>query len=109
MSKLLRLPLTLLAVLAALLMLPGVASADGPSAAYCAAQPQRMACQQPGTDSTMTEGGTPLSNVVPDQVQQAPVAPALDTPAVPNCDALPGIGLDPCTLPNCLPTGATLP
>ena len=113
MSKLLRLPFTLLAVLAALVMLPGAASADGPSAAYCAAQPNRVACQQPTADNATTEGGTtaasPLSAVVPDQVQGALVAPALTTPTVPNCDALPSTPLGPCELPNCIPDGTAPP
>src|SRR5690349_8649271 len=94
MSKLLRLPLTLLAVLAAMLFLPGIAWGDPltPSAAQCAASPGLEGCapaqggttveeptsdpapgngggttgQQPGGRSTDEPAGSPL--VVPFQV-----------------------------------------
>ncbi|HEV7187412.1 MAG TPA: hypothetical protein VGN28_05910 [Blastococcus sp.] len=124
MSKLLRFPLTLLAVLGALLFLPGVASADTPSAAQCAAHPARPHCPQPPSSDTATTDGaattpltlpggdsataaTPLAAVVPDHVQNAPVAPVVTPPPVPNCDALPGIGLPPCAPPACTPAGPT--
>lgn len=123
MSKLLRFSLTLLAVLAALLLLPGVASANTPSAAQCAAHPSPADCQKPTADAPTTGGGTaatvpggdaataatPLGEVVPLQVPSALVAPDPITPTVPNCDALPGIGLPPCAPPACTPAGTTSP
>jgi hypothetical protein len=46
MSKLLRLPLTLLAVLASLFFLPGVASATSPTPEQCAADASLDGCPQ---------------------------------------------------------------
>ena len=121
MSKLLRLPLTLLAVLAALLFLPGTAWGNTPSAAECASASPPDSClpslngvvgQQggsgdpaitqtvPNTSGDAATGGTPLGSI-PKVAQGALVQPALVTPAVPNCDALPGIGLPDCAPPAC--------
>jgi hypothetical protein len=116
MSKLLRLPLTLLAVLAALFYLPGVASAgdpEPPSAAACADDPSAADCTPAGGDTVVqplppggdTKSETPTDRTPTggsDRVQGAPAgAAALDAPAVPNCDSLPGIGLPACAPPTC--------
>jgi hypothetical protein len=77
MSKLLRLPLTLLAVLAALFFLPGIAWGDPPD---CAADPTATGC-------TQSEGSDVVQGTVPDdQTVQAPVVlpqPPADTKATP--------------------------
>src|SRR6478735_1473535 len=107
MSKLLRLPLTLLAVLAALLYLPGIASAgdqDPPSTTACA--PLAEGCTTGGTGTVVqpagdsTTGDTPTGRTPTggsDRVQGAAVnAAAPDAAAVPNCDSLPSDVLPPC-------------
>jgi hypothetical protein len=64
MSKLLRLPLTLLAVLAALFFLPGVAFGDplAPTAEECAADPSMTGCLPDGGGDVVEESG-PLDEV----------------------------------------------
>ena len=121
-------PLTLLAVLAALLFLPGVASATSPTPEQCAADASLDGCPQASdnaggagtvgsaevvkppvttpadgtTTGGTTTGGTPAGG---NRVQGALVAPDVTTPTVPNCDALPGIGFPPCAPPACTPAG----
>jgi hypothetical protein len=134
MSKFVRLPLTVLAVLAALLFLPGVASGDTlpTSPTDCTSDPAPPDCTQPDGGGAVDQslpgskvvdpppntpadapatGGTPVGGVVPNRVQGALVEPAVITPATPNCDALPGIGLPPCAPPTCdaLPLDVLLP
>jgi hypothetical protein len=72
MSKILRLPLTLLAVLAALLFLPGIASGDTlpPSAGECEAHPALAGCTQPAS------GGVVEETLTGDQVVDPPAEPA---------------------------------
>src|SRR4051812_11007774 len=108
MSKLLRLPLTLLAVLAALFFLPSIAfGAPPPTPEQCAADATLDGCTAPtdsagghgatgsaevvqppltipsqntATDGT-SRGGTPAGAVVPNRVQGALVAPDVTTAA----------------------------
>jgi hypothetical protein len=111
MSKLLRLPLTFLAVLAALFFLPGVAFGDPPPTAQeCAETPELEGCTAEGGDVGTTAPGDVLGGLTGDtetggaQAALEEIDP-LPLPAVP-CDALPGIGLPNCGPPNCdaLPT-----
>jgi|tagenome__1003787_1003787.scaffolds.fasta_scaffold20936779_2 hypothetical protein len=110
MSTFLRLPLTLLAVLAAVFFLPGVALGDPPpTAAQCAADPALAGCDEtaPGdavaprtvgdqpTD-TPPAGQEGTGTTTGQQQPESPVAPAAPLPGTP---AGPVVGADPVTDP----------
>jgi hypothetical protein len=118
MSKLLRLPLTLLAVLAALLFLPGVASAGGSDTVPTGTCPPDAAaadCTPAGGDTVPGNqtivpsgntalGGTPTGPAGSGRAQSAAAAVVpLAALAVPNCDSLPSDVLPPCGPPDCAP------
>jgi hypothetical protein len=82
MSKLLRLPLTLLAVLAALFFLPGIASADPlePTAEECTGDPTLDGCTAPAPGDVANDAGQPEGSA--DQPEDLPAAGQEETAAV---------------------------
>ena len=117
MSKLLRLTLVLLAVLATAFLWSGQAIADPvpPSAEDCAADSTLEGCPQP-EDPVVTDGdsaagesntgdaGAPDSGTAgagTGRAQAAEIEAELPAALAVPCDALPGIGLPPCGPPNC--------
>src|SRR4051794_12136273 len=106
MSKLLRLPLTLVAVLAALLFLPGVAFGDPPpTAEQCAENPSLDGCTVAGGDEGSAAAGDDLgarTGGTETGEAQAALEEEVDPLPLPPlpCDALPGDGLPDCAPPN---------
>ena len=114
MSRLLRLPVVLLVALAMALLWAWPATADDPpppTADECLAVPAPDGCPAPsdplvGDDETGAGGEQPGR----EQAAAAEAGPT-DLLDVPNCDALPGVGLPPCAPPACdsLPLDLALP
>jgi hypothetical protein len=117
MSKLLRLTLVLLAVLATAFLWSGQAIADPvpPSAEDCAADSALEGCPQPN-DPVVTDGDsaagesntgdagasdTGAGGTDTGRAQAAELEAELPAALAVPCDALPGIGLPPCGPPNC--------
>lgn len=117
MSRLLRLPVVLLVALAMALLWAWPATADDPpppTAEECLAVPAPEGCPAP-SDPLVSDDESGAGDTAPggepagrEQAAAAEADPMLD---VPNCDALPGVGLPPCAPPACdnLPLDVVLP